>query len=305
MGHTRVPGRGYARRRPRAHRLITAAAVRQRRGMSFAARPDPERTGTDLCWFAILTLLISWGPLAVAIIQGSASGPWFILGTSGPTLAALLLWLAGRRRPRGPGRAVVSRVWMWAPAAVVLGVLPSVVAAVLTPALGGPPFDPSVPGRIVGETGGLLAVSVMVLLAGPLAEEFGWRGYAQPRLQRRFGPIATSVVLGVGWSLWHLPLFFVEGTSQFAMGIGSLAATLFLVAFVPLTYLFWFVSARLGGGVASAVLMHAALNAGFTFLGISSAAALAVVLVTATAAALIIGTRERMLATARRHAIRS
>ena len=52
----------------------------------------------------------------------------------------------------------------------------------------------------------MLLFVVTYLVAGPLAEEFGWRGFAQPRLRERFGLIGTSVVLGAAWALWHVPL---------------------------------------------------------------------------------------------------
>lgn len=256
-------------------------------------RPHTTRTTGDLLRFAVLTLGVSWVPLAVTITAGEQGDVWFLIGTSGPTLAALLLWLAGRRRPRGPVRPVLTRAAAWAPAAVVLGLLPTVVAAAVQPAFGGPAFDPSTPGAMIAGVGGVVPALVMLFLAGPLAEEFGWRGYAQPRLRHRFGPVATSVVLGAGWAVWHLPLFLVPGTGQAEMGIGSLAATLFFVAFVPLSYLFWFVTERLSGGVAAAVLMHAALNAGMTFLDVSTAPGTAVLLVTATVAAVVVGTLTR------------
>ncbi|WP_144440314.1 CPBP family glutamic-type intramembrane protease [Limnochorda pilosa] len=39
----------------------------------------------------------------------------------------------------------------------------------------------------------------------------GWRGYALPRLQRRFNALVSSLVLGFLWWLWHLPLVFIPG----------------------------------------------------------------------------------------------
>ena len=44
------------------------------------------------------------------------------------------------------------------------------------------------------------------LIGGPLGEEGGWRGYALPRLQRRFSPATSSIILGFLWANWHLPL---------------------------------------------------------------------------------------------------
>jgi membrane protease YdiL (CAAX protease family) len=55
---------------------------------------------------------------------------------------------------------------------------------------------------------------VVLLLAGSL-EEFGWRGFAQPRLQERYSALTASVVIGVLWALWHLPLFYLHDVSAY------------------------------------------------------------------------------------------
>lgn len=46
-----------------------------------------------------------------------------------------------------------------------------------------------------------------LLIGGPLFEKPGWRGFALPRLQRRFGPMAASLMLGVLWAFWHAPIW--------------------------------------------------------------------------------------------------
>jgi hypothetical protein len=51
----------------------------------------------------------------------------------------------------------------------------------------------------------------MMLFLGPI-EEFGWRGVAQPILQRHVAPIWAGVFIGAVWGLWHLPAFFLSGT---------------------------------------------------------------------------------------------
>jgi membrane protease YdiL (CAAX protease family) len=124
--------------------------------------------------------------------------------------------------------------------------------------------------------GGPLAVLGFVLLAGPLAEEFGWRGYAQPRLRRTLAPMPAAVLLGLVWGLWHLPLFLLTGTSQADVGLVSGQAVLFLVTCVALSGTILVASERLRGGVAAAVVVHAAFNgAGGLFPASSAAAAVA------------------------------
>ncbi len=49
----------------------------------------------------------------------------------------------------------------------------------------------------------------ILLLGGPLQEEFGWRGYALTRLQERWNALVSSIMIGLAWGFWHLPLFFI------------------------------------------------------------------------------------------------
>jgi hypothetical protein len=50
----------------------------------------------------------------------------------------------------------------------------------------------------------------MMLFLGPV-EEFGWRGVAQPILQRHMAPIFAGALIGTAWGVWHLPAFFLAG----------------------------------------------------------------------------------------------
>ena len=51
----------------------------------------------------------------------------------------------------------------------------------------------------------------LMLVIGGGQEEFGWRGYAQGPLQEKIGIIPASLVIGVIWGIWHLPLWFMAG----------------------------------------------------------------------------------------------
>ena len=60
----------------------------------------------------------------------------------------------------------------------------------------------------------------MIFLGGG-QEEFGWRGYALPVLENKFGIWFANIVLGIIWAFWHMPLWFITGTSQTYMNFGG------------------------------------------------------------------------------------
>jgi CAAX amino terminal protease family. len=97
------------------------------------------------------------------------------------------------------------------------------------------------------------SLSWFTFLGGPLGEEAGWRGYALPRLQAIFGPVRASLVLGILWALWHLPLFLIPGFM-------SAPIPVFAVCLICSTPIMTFGANLSRFSIAAAVLMHFALN---------------------------------------------
>src|SRR3972149_4775976 len=60
----------------------------------------------------------------------------------------------------------------------------------------------------------LLELLLFNLLLGPTGEEAGWRGFALRFLQKRFNAIIASIILGIIWSVWHLPMWFIPGLPE-------------------------------------------------------------------------------------------
>lgn len=219
----------------------------------------------DLTLFAIATVLLTGAPYVILLLTGwevlSGPGLWlFGLGTSGPSLAALAVFLFWSRRRRRVARTRVAAPWLWAPAAVVLGILPTVAANLLVDPGGFSADLARAPEVLAGFGGGLLFV-VLFLITGPIAEEFGWRGFVQPRLRLRWTPVRTAVVLGSVWALWHVPLYFLPGTGQYETGLFTVGGLIFMITCIPLSLLYVFVTERLGGKVWAAILIHFAGNA--------------------------------------------
>ncbi len=87
-------------------------------------------------------------------------------------------------------------------------------------------------------------------------EELGWRGYALPRMQARYGPLAASLILGILWGFWHLPAFYDVRSQQYGIPIWF-----FILAIIAYTIQYTWIYNGSGGSVLLMCLFHAAFNA--------------------------------------------
>ncbi|MFL0249284.1 CPBP family intramembrane glutamic endopeptidase [Clostridium neuense] len=100
-----------------------------------------------------------------------------------------------------------------------------------------------------------------LLLGGPLGEEIGWRGFLLPRLQKRLNPFYSSIVLGIIWSCWHLPLFFIAGTCQYGIPF-----FVFIMVGIINTIIITWIFNRTNGSLIFPILFHTCIN--MTWLGL-------------------------------------
>lgn len=191
-----------------------------------------SRKADGLWQFFVLTFLISlltWGTMAVLGIPGGSVDPkvpppstvgllLLALGGFAPTIAGVALTAryagsAGLRALRQRAREI--RLG-WKAYAVIVG-LPLLVvaarAAAHAAAGGAVSRSPVLESPVV-----LATFAVQIALFGPLSEEFGWRGFALERMLGRWTRTRASLMLGLIWAAWHLPLFFVVGTYQWRTG---------------------------------------------------------------------------------------
>ena len=98
---------------------------------------------------------------------------------------------------------------------------------------------------------------------GPVGEEFGWRGYALPKLQNKYGPLIASLVIGTIWGIWHLPSFFApQGV------VGAIAAAVGMIFILPYTlgtiansiFMTWLYNKSKASALIAGIVWHAAIN---------------------------------------------
>lgn len=95
----------------------------------------------------------------------------------------------------------------------------------------------------------------ILFIGGALGEEFGWRGFAQDRLMKLYSPFIATLILGAIWSLWHLPLFFMDGTVQSNIPIWQFMLQNTMIAF----YYTWLYR-KTKGNLWLMIFLHAVAN---------------------------------------------
>jgi membrane protease YdiL (CAAX protease family) len=101
----------------------------------------------------------------------------------------------------------------------------------------------------------LAATIFSTIIGGQAGEEIGWRGFALPRLATHFGYGAGSILLGMIWALWHLPLFFVREADKHGQSFFLYALQVTAIS-VAIAWLYQ----RTNGSLLLTMLMHSAIN---------------------------------------------
>jgi len=207
--------------------------------------------------FFFLAYAITWGLYFAANATSAPAlrGLLFYLGVFTPGLLAL--WLT-RRADGSPGVvALLQRLVQWRVSArwyvfalTYIATIKLTVALLYRALAGAWPRFGDVSWYVM-----LAATLGSTLVGGQIGEELGWRGYALPRLAMRFGIGGASLLLGVLWAVWHLPLFFILGgdTVGQSFPLHVLQVTALSVA---IAWLFL----KTQGSLLLTMLLHAAVN---------------------------------------------
>lgn len=95
-----------------------------------------------------------------------------------------------------------------------------------------------------------------------LGEEFGWRGYALDPLLERWSASKTSLILGIIWALWHLPLFFITGVGQNTEmdRLGPMYLVNFILITIGLTFIYTWLYSNSESNVFLVLVFHGVTN---------------------------------------------
>lgn len=268
------------------------------------------RRPPSLLGFFVATFGVTWAfwvPAALifgdkVVDRSPFSTPIFVvlqtLGAAGPSLVAY--WVLRRSYEQDAVHRIARRYKLWR-----VGVHWYLAAMLLVPVIqlagllaggffrGAPVIDSTSPlGEMLADIGYLGAIALMPVIivaqlpSSPLLEEFGWRGFALPRLQERFSALTSSVLLGLLWGLWHLPLTLAYGDPVIP----------FLLKITAISVLITWIFNNTSGSMLLAMLCHASLNASIVPLSSDAGRWPSAILAVLVAAAIVALTGGRNLA---------
>jgi uncharacterized protein len=212
---------------------------------------------TWVCWITAIFLPIEQYGLLIKILH-YAGGimPTFV------TLLLLYLYCNPQERNDFWQRLVdlkrINKAWY----AVILLTVPflTLIGVLFDIVLGGTGIKLAAASNIILNPVLLIPFAVFIFLFGPLPEEMAWRGYALDGLQVKWSSLSSSLILGTAWTLWHLPLFFIEGSYQNGLGVGTQQFWLYMLDKIPQSILMTWIYNNNRRSTATAVLFHFMIN---------------------------------------------
>lgn len=207
----------------------------------------------QLILFFVLTLMVSTGIAAIAVRINNEDIT--ILTVFTPTIIAFVLTVLSSGKS-GLHNLFVKQTTQrikipWLLVALLLFPILAVIAIVLYAQFGGAP--------LALRSTEIFPQMLLILLIA-LGEEYGWRGFALPKLQQKQNALVASLILGLVWGFWHFP--------GYLLGVGvplEMTFDLFMVWVIGTTVLMTWVYNNTHS-VLMAILMHMSANAAFNYL---------------------------------------
>ncbi|MEA5451871.1 type II CAAX endopeptidase family protein [Leptolyngbya sp. CCNP1308] len=214
-----------------------------------------------VAWFYILAFGISWVGLIPGVLGSRGITPFDspliqligILFSVGPALAAVIVFQMMRGKTgvqnllKGLLKWRVGLVWYLV---AVLGPIAILVAGqVLTKLMDLTGASAAVPSHPF-----LFVTAVLTVILSNTSEEIGWRGFALPHLQKRHNALSATLIVGLLWSLWHLPLVFLTGNPM------AQSPLVWFISIVASSFVYTWLYNSTQGSLLLVALFHSALN---------------------------------------------
>jgi membrane protease YdiL (CAAX protease family) len=210
--------------------------------------------------FLVITYSFTWSVQA-AILATGMEPTWTLsiligFGAFGPPVGAgVVVWASGGSLRKWLSQVVRWRIGArWWAAAIFLPLLILAVGSALFVAFGGPVDLDSFP--FVG-----IYVFVMAwgIVWGGGQEELGWRGFMLPLLQEKYSALVSSLIVGVSWAVWHLPLLLNANTTHGGWSLSQQA--IWMVTILTGSVLWTWMYNSTEGSVLAVAVFHAGINA--------------------------------------------
>ena len=225
--------------------------------------------------FFILTFLISWVLWSPLYFSKEINEFWALPGAWGPTISAILVtWM---HEGKTGVKQLLKKLLIWRISvkyylfAIGLSSFIAILAMLLANLFFNVDLNfSSIPEGIGLEDNDFLLSLLLLpviflitcLVGGPIAEELGWRGFAQEKLQIKYGETPSGLIIGFFWILWHLPLMIF-----LPQGVGHMPTVAYIFVMINMSVLFAWLYNKTKGSVLLAIIFHAGINFENTILG--------------------------------------
>jgi uncharacterized protein len=221
-----------------------------------------------LTFYFIIAVVFSWAVVVIVLLGHLPENFLAVVPiTMGPTVAALIMTAVTGGRPgihRLLARFVLWKVpFIWY-LFIFLGIpLVFILGTVFLPGAA-TSFD-----HLSATTwlSYLWKFPLVLAVGGPLFEEPGWRGFALPRLEAKWGPLAGTLILGLLWAAWHFPQYLMPGWAAQNGGFNVRGVAVFTVSVMLLTIVISWVFNNTRGSLLIAILLHASVNTFSIYIG--------------------------------------
>ena len=109
-------------------------------------------------------------------------------------------------------------------------------------------------------TGVGIAGAFITITIASIIEEVGWKGYCEDSIGNYMNWFWESMIFGVLWSLWHLPLIFIQGTYQAGLMVNPLYVVNFFASGIPMGFVITWVYLESDRSILACMIFHFFVN---------------------------------------------